>query len=152
MPGRKKDRQTWTDRVEGLESPQQRHTGLLVLLARGLCRWSRGLRQRLAGLTFLVLLPLLLGDSIFMVWAQAHMQEKKPRSCRSAEATQQQWPHGTAEAGTHRAPCLRVAGQLLHLPIGLLPFMDTCCPGWPLTLNVAKDGFELLILLPPPPK
>ena len=71
------------------------------------------------------------------VGTSAHAR-KKPRSCRSAEATQQRWPHGTAEAGTHRAPCLRVAGQLLHLPVGFIAFMGTCCPGWPLTLNVTN--------------
>lgn len=83
------------------------------------------------------------------VGASAHAR-KKPRGCRSAEATQQRWPHGTAEAGTHRAPCLRVAGQLLHLPIGFILFVEACRPGWSLTLSVAKDDFEFL--LPPPPK
>lgn len=91
------------------------------------------------------------GQHLHGVGTSAHAR-KKPRSCKSAEATQQRWPHGTAEAGTHRAPCLRVAGQLLHLPTGFVPFTDTCCPGWPLTLHVAKDDFELLILLPPPPR
>lgn len=50
---------------------------------------EQGLRQRLAGLTFLILLPLLLGDSIFMVWAQAHMQEK------SHAAAEVQRPHSS---------------------------------------------------------
>jgi hypothetical protein len=32
----------------------------------------------------------------------------------------------------------------------LFYFNISCTPGWPQTFQVAKDGFELLILLPPP--
>lgn len=74
--------------MKGLES-NNIDTELLVLLARGLCKWSRGAATALAGLTFLVFLPLLLDDSIFMMWAQAHMQEK------SHAAAEVQRPHSS---------------------------------------------------------
>lgn len=90
--GEKEDRHR--DKVKGLGS-QRQTLGHWVLSphpgrARVLCRWSKGLQQRLAGLTFLVLLLLLLGDSIFMVWAQAHMQEK------SRAAAEVQRPHSSS--------------------------------------------------------